>query len=592
MSMGAFFRLAACCVCVLHCFEALHAAVYYVDPVKGDDRAAGGEQSPWQSFAPLNERTLGAGDEVIVSPGELAVSLAPKGEGTAENPVRITFRSGEYQWLPKGLVHRRLAISNTNDRPKEEKAIAMELVKLRHFRICGAGALFICRGKMVQIHAEECEHLAFSGFAYDYARPSVSEYIAAEVTDTYTDFIIHPDSRYEVSDGCLIWLGEGWAMPTDTGWVQTVAPDRSFAVRGGPSLKKCRIEELCKGRIRAHYEKNPGFRVGETYQYRAFTRDCAGVFCDRSSDVLYEDVRFCFMHGMGVVSQFSRNLTFRRLCVAPRAESGRTSAAWADILHFSGCSGQILVDDCELTSANDDAINMHGTHLRLVTKQDARHIAVRFMHGQTFGFPAFRAGDRVQYTADDTLLSLGEGRVAEAALSDDGRVMHLTMEEPLPEAVQPGHVVLENLTAIPDITVRNTRVRAITTRGFLFTGRGRIRVENCFFDRTGMPALLMEDDANYWYESGPVHDMQVRGCTFERCAEPVICFNPQVSNYQAPVHRNVRIEDNTFRLKKGCALGLKAVSDVLFRGNRIERAPQGGTPLYSMENAENIRLED
>ena len=570
-------------------------ATYYVDPVNGNDAADGGKEAAWQTFAPLNARTLQAGDTVVVSPGKLTVSLAPKGNGTAKAPVRILFRAGTYEWMPEGLEHRCLAISNTSDRLEDPKAIAMELVGLKHYRIggeSGQNAHFFCRGKMVEIHMEECEHMRLSDFTYDYVRPTVSEYTAEDVTDTYADISIHKDSLYSVRRGHLTWVGEGWTLEAGEGWAQTVSADGSFVRRGGPTLGQGRVEELSPGHVRLHYNQNPGFKKGIRYQHRAYTRDCCGVFCDRSADISYRNVTFHFMHGMGIVSQFSRDLSFRNLRVLPRRNSGRTSAAWADVMHFSGCYGQIRVEDSLLTSANDDAINIHGTHLRLVKKLDDRRIRVRFMHKQTYGFHAFRPGDEVQFTSAENLLPLSaeNGRVVASSLSGDGRDMDLTLEAPLPETAEVDRTVLENVTATPAVTVRNTRVRMITTRGFLLTSRRPILIENCHFDRTGMPALLMEDDANYWYESGPVHDMTVRGCTFEHCAEPVISFNPQVQNDAGPVHRHIRVLNNRFLLDKGHFLSAKWVSDLQAKGNRFV-LPKGVEAKATQQNSEHILLQ-
>ncbi|MDO5450829.1 MAG: right-handed parallel beta-helix repeat-containing protein [Akkermansia sp.] len=571
--------------------SAAHALTLYIDPVNGNDAADGSRNTPWKSFEPLNKRTMQAGDEVVVFPGVLTASLAPQGNGTAENPVKINFRPGRYDWVPADLVHRKLHISNTNDRPDEPKAIAMELAGVQHYRVCGQDAAFFCRGKMIEIHLEECDDVSFSGFSFDYVRPTVNEYTAVEVTPEYVELELHPDSLYRIEDGQLVWVGEGWEFPAGEGWAQTLSADKKSVRRGGPKIAGGKVEEVAPRRLRLTNAGNHGFEKGRSYQHRRHVRDCCGVFCDRSSNISYKDVTFHFMHGMGVVSQFSRDLHYENLRVYPRPESGRTSSAWADVTHFSGCYGQITLENCYLTGANDDAINIHGTHLRLVARQDDRHITVRFMNGQTFGFNAFRPGDAVQYTATPTLQGLGTGKVAEARLSDDGREMHLVMEEPVPAAAEVDKTVLENLTATAAVTVRNTHVTMIDTRGFLLTTRKPILIENCYFHSTGMPALLMEDDANYWYESGPVHNMTVRGCTFDHCAEPVISFNPQVQEGAEPVHRNIRIEGNRFILDKDYYLDMKWVDGLISAGNVFE-LPEGNTPRSTQKNCRGVDITD
>ena len=55
---------------------------------------------------------------------------------------------------------------------------------------------------------------------------------------------------------------------------------------------------------------------------------------------------------MGIVHQFSENLTYDHVQLAPRRGSGRTTCGWADLLHFSGCKGQILVTDCKMSGSH------------------------------------------------------------------------------------------------------------------------------------------------------------------------------------------------------------------------------------------------
>ena len=51
-------------------------------------------------------------------------------------------------------------------------------------------------------------------------------------------------------------------------------------------------------------------------------------------------------------------------------------------------------------------------------------------------------------------------------------------------------------------------------------------IERCRFEKTGMPAILVEDDASGWYESGVVKDMAISRNTFIQCGEAVIQIVP------------------------------------------------------------------
>ena len=150
------------------------------------------------------------------------------------------------------------------------------------------------------------------------------------------------------------------------------------------------------------------------------------------------------MHGMGVVSQFSENIIFNNLKIAPRPGSLRTNSSWADNLHFSGCRGKIIVRDCVLGASHDDAINVHGTHLRIVDQPAPNKITVRFMHPQTFGFDAFAVGDRIDYVSCKTLVPYASNTVSGNKKLNEKEI-ELTLRQPNPGNIQPNDAV-ENTT--------------------------------------------------------------------------------------------------------------------------------------------------
>ena len=58
-----------------------------------------------------------------------------------------------------------------------------------------------------------------------------------------------------------------------------------------------------------------------------------------------------------------------------------------------------------------------------------------------------------------------------------------------------------------------------------------------------MPGVLIEDDANKWWESGQVRDLLIRNNAFLNCG---IDIAPQTIKPDGPVHENIRIIGNKF----------------------------------------------
>lgn len=547
------------------------ASTYYIHPEKGNDASPGVKDKPWKSFAPMNKKQLSPGDRVeIVAPGILSESLKPSGQGTAKEPIVIHFAPGRYDWQREGLVTHKLSISNTNDDPKGDKAVAMDISGVSHLRIEGKGADFFCRGKMVQVLLDKSRNIVISDIAFDYHRPTVSEFTVVSLANDHAIIRIHQDSPYRLENNKLIWVGEGWECGSG-GYGQVFRPNPDTLLRCSAPLGNVdTFTQLPDGLVKVGFSTNPGLEKGATYQHRDTKRDCAGGFCRDSENIVWDNVKFHYIHGMGMVSQFSKNLTFRNVTIAPRKGSGRTCAAWADMLHFSGCAGKIKMDGEYFFGSNDDPINIHGTHLRIVESLPPNKVKVRFMHGQTYDIKAFREGDDIEFVRYKTLLPYASNKVTHAERLDEYEMM-LTVEKPLPEGIGENDV-LENITWTPSVEIRNCVLDVIPTRGFLLSTRKPILVENNVFNRTGMHAILVADDAASWYESGPVKKMIIRGNRFNECAEPVIAFHPenQEGNESTPVHSNILIEGNTFKMKGTGALFLKSTDKVVLKNNTFE----------------------
>jgi hypothetical protein len=246
---------------------------------------------------------------------------------------------------------------------------------------------------------------------------------------------------------------------------------------------------------------------------------------------------------MGIISQFTDGITYDHVRVIPPAGTLRTCPAWADVFHFSGCRGQILVNDCVFSGTQDDAINVHGTHLRIIERTAENQLLLRFMHPQTYGFAAFQAGDEVAVINSKTLLERPNNPRRKVTQVDrvNDQDWKITLDGPTPE-FQPNDVI-DNITWYPAVTVQNCRVDMDSCRGFLLTTRGKVMVDGNTFNRCKMPAILIEDDANGWFESGPVSDMTIQNNTFIECG---IDINPRVMEGTDPVHRNIRIIHNKF----------------------------------------------
>jgi hypothetical protein len=560
-------------------------ATYYVHPAKGNDGNSGLKpEEAWRSFAPVNARQLAPGDRVeILAAGAFHGSLVPSGSGSQSEPVEIRFAPGEYDFFPadntvpspagrgvgvEGAVKLKLHISNANDDPYTPKPVAWLFRGVRHFRITGNNADLFVHGKMVEVLVDHSEDVTFAGLAFDYRRPLVSELTVLDVAADHADVRVQWDSTYAIEKEKLVWIGEGWRS-AGTALNQECDPRDDFRTRrigSGPLTGVTRVVELSPRNLRMFFQSNPGFTAGRVLQFRETFRDCAAGLIARSKAITFKYCNFYALGGMGIVHQFSEDITYDHVKVAPRPGSGRTTCAWADMLHFSGCKGLIRIDTVRFEGSHDDPVNVHGTHLRVVGRPAANQVLVRFMHPQTYGLEAFLPGDEIEFVNHATLCSYAANKVTAAVAKSDKEIL-LTLEKPAPEKIGDKDVV-ENVTWTPSVEVRNCHVSGDSCRGFLLTTRRPIVVEKNTFLKTAMSAVKIADDAGSWFESGPARDVVIRENRFLHCGEPVIWIAPQNQTTRAdqPVHKNVRIEDNYFL---GGGISAKSVEGLTVTGNRF-----------------------
>jgi hypothetical protein len=93
----------------------------------------------------------------------------------------------------------------------------------------------------------------------------------------------------------------------------------------------------------------------------------------------------------------------------------------------------------------------------------------------------------------------------------------------------------------------------------------------------------VEGDVNYWYESGATGDLLIRNNVFEDCfssgyagdwGHAVITIHPSFkpqNETDETYHRNIRIENNTFKSFDYPILFARSVRGLTFTGNTLSR---------------------
>lgn len=456
--------------------------------------------------------------------------------------------------------------SNTakrHENPNGYRNAAIFLKNKKNIIIDGNGATLIVHGKMTPMLFDACENVTVRNLCVDYACPTMSEFIVVSADGESCVIRINPECLFRIEGNEIIWHGEQ-SLSGKPYWEDSCHGNRRHIKILDRKIGQCRdfkrsdmyfkkIERIDETTLRL-YPENPeaDFKEGCVFQTRNIVRDQTGSLFQRCRNLVFEDMRIKFMHGLGIVSQFCENVTFRNCDLTPG--SGRTVASTADFFQFSGCKGKLIIENCKAWGAHDDYINVHGTHLRIVeTNDDESSMVVRFMHDETWGMQAFEIGDELEFIKWDTLIPYAKTTVSVYEKINDTDIK-LIVSGRLPQ-IEVGKDVVENATWTPDLKVSGCDFGVTAGRGILCTTRGEVVIENNRFSNLRGPALLIEDDCNFWFESGYTRKIIFRNNTVSGCdygktwqGAHVIRYTPKVmdENSQEFVHGKLVLCGNRF----------------------------------------------
>ncbi|MCE7008156.1 Ig-like domain-containing protein [Kibdelosporangium philippinense] len=518
-------------------------------------------------------------------------------------PTTVHFAPGTYQIYPERAPKRELYISNTigADQALKTKSIGILVEDMRDVVVDGGGSTIMNHGFQTVFAAIRSTDVRFTNFKQDWVAPKTVDITVAEtgVRDgrAYRVISVPPTYPYAIEGTSVRWNGERspvtgqpyWTGTNSFNYAQVYDPVSNKARRISNQVFKnvAEITDLGNRKLEIVYSNGvPPTDNGYVYVMREDTRDTAAALFWESARISVDHMRLGYLHGFGMVGQFSEDITVDSVVFKTDRKTGRITSGFADHIQMSGVKGTVRITNCVFDNPQDDPINVHGTYLK-VTGAEGKQLRLEYMHNQTSGFPQFYPGDVIELVSSRTMLTL-PGATA-TVVSVDGptgrsvppgvdpatylRTMTVVVDRPLPDAViaAPGDFAAENVTYTPSVVIKNNTFTAVPTRGILVTTRKPVLIEDNHFDGMTMASIYISSDARSWYESGPVQDVVIRGNVFDRPASPVIFFDP--TNQEVvpgqPVHRNVRIEDNDFNLISGTVIGGRSVGDLTFRDNRI-----------------------
>ena len=505
-----------------------------------------------------------------------AVQKAIHALGSAGGTVE--FPKGTYHFYRSEGIERQLFLSNSDVVNPRKIAILVE--NRKNIKIQGNGSTLIFHDRIISFAVLGSQKVDVQDLVVDWERPLMSQgVVVASGVDGFTlkiDPIAYP---YVVNSGHLYfkdatWEKRVWSFMEFDPATRGVAPETGDQGFTDGDWNGAAVTELANGTVRFEYKCSRYPKVGDILVARHGTRDHAGSFIEGSSDVRLSHVSYRHTSGLGVLCQYSSNLTFDHVEVAPDPTSNRMFAGHDDGLHISNCKGHIEVNSCRFEGLMDDPINIHGTSVRIIKKVDSTTLRCRFMHPQSVGLRFGDAGDEIALLNHETMETVGVASlVSMKSLSPEE--FEVKFARHIGDKINEGDA-LENLTWTPSATIKKSVFGCVRARGLLMSTPRPVLIEQNVFRSSGA-AILIPGDANYWFESGAVHDVTIRNNDFENCnsspyqfGDAVISIHPEIPKTgRKAFHTSIHIEGNRFKVFDAPVLWAKSVDGLTFHHNTV-----------------------
>ncbi len=505
--------------------------------------------------------------------------------------TKFVFENADYYLSPQPEMQAPYFLSNSE--PIEKRTLGIWMIGGKNCLLQGNGARIWCSGHMQPFAFDRCENIMVKGFVINWKKPMVAEGTIVAHTDKTVDVAIDSIAFPHRFTGD--WLefdvgaGEWWPLCRH-GLPQFDSTDRAIRRNTGDSFLPERVEKLQENVYRIFLGMETDIADGNIVVLRHNNRFHTAYFAERCKEMFVEDLVVHSCGGLGCLTQFCENVTYRGVHFIPDRASGRKIVSGRDDgIQAVGDRGTITVTGCTFMGLMDDPINVHGHTIVVEKVLDDRRLLCRYGHPDAKGFLYWgEKGDEIAFIERKTMCQMGK-RLLESFEPQDTEHFILTTQTPMQQdwldlvnnTDETVGLCLENWSNSPSFICTKNHFGSCRARGILLTSHAPALIAENYFDSAGA-AILCSGDCSSWYESGEVNDLEIRNNVFsDRCltswyqhGEGIISLCPVIDapSVKKPFHKNVYIHDNVFATADTPVLYGLACKNLRFENNRIYKS--------------------
>ncbi|MFI3325566.1 MAG: hypothetical protein R3Y35_05265 [Clostridia bacterium] len=494
----------------------------------------------------------------------------------AENNCEIALEKDNYTISPKYAYEKFIYMTNNDFGLKN---ILFPIIDKSDITIDGNGSSLNFLGRLLPFYISNSKNITIKNFTIDYQRPMFSQAKLLEIGEN--DFTMEIDKEifpYTVKDGILIFVGEDY----ESDFVHGILAFDPETKRPLSDSIDCSIwnnliaTELSDGVLKINYKLHKCLKVGQTITIKHERRYVPAIAINECENVVLENITIRHAGTMGVVAQFSKDITIKNMEIATDKNSSRVMSVNADATHFVGCTGTILVENSKFESMLDDIINVHGNYLKVTEVIDSKNVIAEIPHRQQVGAYGIKNNATISFLNADTMLLEGKA-VLKSTNMLNNKYYEMKLEEDF-EFDKTKTYCVENTDAYPQVIFRNNDCGRNRARALLLTSAKNILIENNKIDCEGA-AFKISADMTGWYESGATNNVVIKNNIIKRSnmltwGKAIFDIDPEMEVFEDNkyFHDTILVQNNKIELCANPLVYGKSFKTLIFENNEFYTA--------------------
>lgn len=325
-------------------------------------------------------------------------------------------------------------------------------------------------------------------------------------------------------------------------------------------------------------------KPGQGMSWHFYVRNHGGgVFTARCEDLRLENLRFNNVKGVGIGSQFCKNIVYKKIIIKPVAPQLASGAR--DAYHLVCNDGTLLVEDCYVKGVRWDPFNIKSKFCVVSEVVNKRTLKGSVITG--VAEPGDMSDSTAVFWVGGSPVVLKLDRIVwEKGFSKDARKRKikkftLSLKEDIPASVKAGSQFTPHIWNFDKAIIRNSVFEGNCGRAILYQGEN-LEISSCLFNNNTYANIALgpiDDQEGGFVRNAKIVNNRFINSTWDNTT-PSLPHNGTIKVYQnvphyfknQPYNVGITIEGNLFKginyKKDYSAISISDAQDVIIANNK------------------------